>query len=444
MSEYHMELSTYIHCEDTQRLIDAIVVLCESEGMRRIAYPPTALWEMDSKLNIADVINYWTMAILQGREGWHSLLSIPQDLLCERPIQKQPNRFLKLCQALQSEGLIIDSRFHSSSYKECAEVYFEVDDKGSYAISGYDERSSKKRLSRVKNRFNWYGYAIPEGNEGLQLLQNKIPAILENIEPYYSDIEQAHRCYKYASLFLGESIKYWEGRLSWERVYTSLCFNAPELMPDAVFLTFEWPALNRQYPNPVEKSKLATYEFMLAGYGYNGFDKPSDFYWLSRSARDGDMAAQYYLAVCYRQGTGTAVDEASSIYWYQQSAEQGYNEAQFALGIRYQLGQGVAKNDTQSFNWYLLAAEQGNSKAQNNVGDSYEKGRGITQDFQKAQEWYTKAALQNLPHAQYNLGMLYKNGIGLEANLETASKWFEKAAAKGYSNAITELAKLKG
>ena len=53
--------------------------------------------------------------------------------------------------------------------------------------------------------------------------------------------------------------------------------------------------------------------------------------WLTKSAEQGDAAAQALLGLCYQNGTGVAEDEKEAVKWYTKSAEQGYAEAKEAL-----------------------------------------------------------------------------------------------------------------
>ena len=58
-------------------------------------------------------------------------------------------------------------------------------------------------------------------------------------------------------------------------------------------------------------------------------------------------------------------------------AEQGDVEAQFYVAIMYDNGEGVPKNDKTAVKWYTKAAEQGYAKAQSNLGLLYDNGEGV-------------------------------------------------------------------
>lgn len=52
---------------------------------------------------------------------------------------------------------------------------------------------------------------------------------------------------------------------------------------------------------------------------------------LKQNAEDGDMEAQYQLAICYQTGSGTEEDKESARIWFTRAAGQGHVEAGFIL-----------------------------------------------------------------------------------------------------------------
>ena len=90
-------------------------------------------------------------------------------------------------------------------------------------------------------------------------------------------------------------------------------------------------------------------------------------YWYTKSAEQGNAAAQYNLGLCYYEGKGVKQDYEKAVYWYTKSAEQGYDVAQNNLGVCYKNGQGVKKDYERAIYWFEKAAEQGNRIAQKNL-----------------------------------------------------------------------------
>ena len=52
---------------------------------------------------------------------------------------------------------------------------------------------------------------------------------------------------------------------------------------------------------------------------------------LKTKAEEGDMAAQYELALCYQSGSGIRKDEKQAALWFLRAATQGHAEANAIL-----------------------------------------------------------------------------------------------------------------
>jgi len=127
---------------------------------------------------------------------------------------------------------------------------------------------------------------------------------------------------------------------------------------------------------------------------------------LARQAAEGDLDAEYDLAVCYEEGAGI---------------EQDMDEA---------------------MKRFRRAAEQGHAGAQNKLGAAYAYGIHVPQDYDEAIKWYEQAAEKGQIDAQYALGMTYCYGIGVDPNPSIAIHWYEKAAAQGHARAAEELSRM--
>jgi len=115
----------------------------------------------------------------------------------------------------------------------------------------------------------------------------------------------------------------------------------------------------------------------------------------------------------------------------QHRAEQGDVEAQYLLALNYKLGLGVPQDYVEARKWFLKAAEQGHADAQFNLGLLYNNGHGVPQDYVEARKWYLKAAEEGHASAQSNLSFLYLNGQGVPQDFVTAYAWMNIAAAQG-------------
>ena len=125
-------------------------------------------------------------------------------------------------------------------------------------------------------------------------------------------------------------------------------------------------------------------------------------------------------------------------------AEQGDIEAQFKLAVAYDFGKnGVEQDIDLAIEWYTKAAEQGHIIAQHNLGTTYSDGC-CSKCSKKAVYWYRKAAEQGCTKSCFTLGEMYFYGDGTKQNTKTALKWFSKAAAGGHVYAMEMVDKISG
>ena len=123
-------------------------------------------------------------------------------------------------------------------------------------------------------------------------------------------------------------------------------------------------------------------------------------------AEQGDVDAQYNLALMYRKGEGVPENDAEAVKWYRKAADQGYAKAQYNLGFMYANGDGVPENDAEAVKWYRKAAEQGHANAQSNLGFMYANGDGVPENFVHAYVWWSMAKTQGDEDAKGNLEIL--------------------------------------
>ena len=83
-------------------------------------------------------------------------------------------------------------------------------------------------------------------------------------------------------------------------------------------------------------------------------------------AEQGDVNAQFYLALMYDDGDGVPEDAKEAVRWYQLAAEQGYASAQHNLGMMYRMGEGVIQDFVYAHMWSNIAASNGSSGAREN------------------------------------------------------------------------------
>jgi len=72
---------------------------------------------------------------------------------------------------------------------------------------------------------------------------------------------------------------------------------------------------------------------------------------------------QFNMGIKYEFGYGVNQDFEQAVKWYKKSAEQGHIKAQAYLAWMYYEGVGVAKDYERSLFWYKKAFEQGDKNA---------------------------------------------------------------------------------
>ncbi|HHI94435.1 MAG TPA: sel1 repeat family protein [Gammaproteobacteria bacterium] len=69
-------------------------------------------------------------------------------------------------------------------------------------------------------------------------------------------------------------------------------------------------------------------------------------------ASEGDAAAQFNLALMYHRGLGVATDEQKAVQWYKKSAANGYVKAQEFLAAAYREGWFGLEKDPQKAKYW--------------------------------------------------------------------------------------------
>ncbi len=149
-------------------------------------------------------------------------------------------------------------------------------------------------------------------------------------------------------------------------------------------------------------------------------------------ADQGDLKAQFELALAFELGRGVPQDYGVAYKWYREAARRGLPGAQNNLAGMYERGNGIAQDYSQAAKWYRKAADGGNIEAQSNLGQMYEMGRGVAQDHGRALKWYRKAAEHGYARAQFNLGRLYSAGRAVPQDHRQALGYCLKAAEQGF------------
>ena len=164
--------------------------------------------------------------------------------------------------------------------------------------------------------------------------------------------------------------------------------------------------------------------------------------WLTKSAGNGNTPAQYALGKLYLQGDVIPKDMDAALKWLTKSADLGNQFAQYALGRLYLFREVVPKNISRALELFQKSAEQGNQYAQYQLGKLYLKGEDVPKDMETAIGWLTASAEQDNQYAQYQLGKLYLKGKDIPKDVEAAIRWLTASAEQGSQYAQYALGKL--
>ncbi|MBT6031358.1 MAG: sel1 repeat family protein [Kordiimonadaceae bacterium] len=107
------------------------------------------------------------------------------------------------------------------------------------------------------------------------------------------------------------------------------------------------------------------------------------------AAEEGDMMAQYYLAVMYATGRTMERDDVTAYKWFMKSALQGHPISQGNIGTMKLNGRGTDFDLTGSYFWFILAEDGGFEKARKFMWrvTNYMERDDINSIQAKADEW---------------------------------------------------------
>lgn len=174
---------------------------------------------------------------------------------------------------------------------------------------------------------------------------------------------------------------------------------------------------------------------------------------LDRSAKDGDLEAQFVLDHKKADQLNAQVEQQS--FYLEKSAELGFAPAVSKIGGRYLAGAGWVLTDTDQFRSGEInetniakglemlreAADAGWPRAQAQLGNIYLQAHMFPADLDKAIDFYRKAADQGHVVALYQLAKLYASGRGAPRGAsDEPVALLHKAAEQKYTPALHDLA----
>ena len=153
---------------------------------------------------------------------------------------------------------------------------------------------------------------------------------------------------------------------------------------------------------------------------------------LERLAEYGDVHAQYFLGLLYRDGGLLLPDAEQAAHWLELAAKRNLPAAQYALGKLYLSDDPEVHDVDDGLRWLERTAQNGNADAAYRLGKEYLMGKSVQKDAVKAAEYLRRAADRNHPWASYLLGKLYLTGSGVPKDRDAARNCFRMADAYGH------------
>ena len=156
---------------------------------------------------------------------------------------------------------------------------------------------------------------------------------------------------------------------------------------------------------------------------------------LKAAALQGHAAACNELGRAYGLGLGVPVDEKIAVEWYAKGADLGDRAAIHNLASRYRLGLHVPKDPVKAASLMRDSAEMGNAEAQARLAAFYRRGFGLEVDNEQARYWAARSVQQNEALGYYELGMLLMDGLAVKKDPAAAAKMIRMAADDGVDDA---------
>ena len=139
-----------------------------------------------------------------------------------------------------------------------------------------------------------------------------------------------------------------------------------------------------------------------------------------KGVESGDADAQLRLGLMYGLGQNVKQDYEQAVYWLKKSYQQGNVEAQFLLAILYYGGKGgIERDEAQAFKLMKQIAE----KDPSSIKKLY--ASGIDDMYSSAEELVAAA--------ECVLGEMYYYGRGVQKDYEQAEYWLKKSLEHGSS-----------
>ena len=118
----------------------------------------------------------------------------------------------------------------------------------------------------------------------------------------------------------------------------------------------------------INKNTISALENINKGYVQYGCEL------LKKTAAVNDIAAQYYMAVCYEQGIGTEKDMTQAFKMYRKAAERGLPDAMYHIASFYRDGVVVSQDTSKEKEWLQRYNQKGGKMLLPDIMPIYNEG----------------------------------------------------------------------
>ena len=118
----------------------------------------------------------------------------------------------------------------------------------------------------------------------------------------------------------------------------------------------------------INKKTLSALEHINNGYVQFGFEE------LKKNAAMNDLAAQYYVAVCYDNGIGVDKDPTQAFKMYRKAAERGLPDAMLRLASFYKDGVVIPRDVARESEWLKRYNQKGGKAILPDIIQIYNEG----------------------------------------------------------------------
>lgn len=118
----------------------------------------------------------------------------------------------------------------------------------------------------------------------------------------------------------------------------------------------------------VNKMTISALEYIKRGYVQYGLEE------LKKTAAANDLAAQFYIAVCFEHGIGFEQDLTHAFRMYRKSAERGLPDAMYHIASFYREGVVVAKDTSKEEEWLRRYNHKGGKLILSDIIQIYNEG----------------------------------------------------------------------